>query len=240
VVGVRAAATAEWRAREGEDGFTHMMRLLEAYDFEFHDLERSGNSTRVPARRAMAVIHEDLEAVVSRLGSRQDIGGQIALNVLGKAALNFIQYTPPRAIFFFDVGRSLDLGLSLRTSPFLDMAPRLTFTFQAKGFSPDPHWALTPLVGFEIEPPLPGRQVVELRVGARAGVQFATDKDCSAATFLANINDCHAVAVQGTTTLALFDRVRVEVGFEWLRPIFATGVPDRWNPIYGGGLQFFF
>jgi hypothetical protein len=46
--------------------------------------------------------------------------------------------------------------------------------------------------------------------------------------------------VQGTTTVALFDRVRVEVGFEWLRPILASGVPDRWNPIYGGGLQFFF
>jgi hypothetical protein len=237
VRGVAVAARVEWRAREGEESLPHMMRLLSAYGFEFRDLDRTGAASRYPARHAMAVIHEDLDAVVSRLGSRQDVGGQIALDILGKAALNFIDYTPPRGIFFVDVGRSLDLGTSLRTSPFLDMAPRLTFTFQARGFSPDPHWALTPLVGLELEPPLPGRALVELRVGARAGVQLATDKDCSATTFAANINDCHALAVQGTSTLAIFDRVRIEVGFEWLRPIFATRVPDHWSPIYGGGLQ---
>jgi predicted acylesterase/phospholipase RssA len=237
VRGVAAAASVEWRAHEGEDALTHMMRLLSAYEFEFRDLDRTGTATHYPARRAMAVIHADLEAVVERLGSRQDVGGQFALNVLGKAALNFVDYAPPRGIFFVDVGRSLDLGISARTSPFLDMAPRLTATFQARGFSPDPHWALTPLLGLELEPPLPGRAVVELRVGARAGVQFATDKECTAANFAVNINDCHAVAVQGTTTLAIFDRVRIEVGFEWLRPIFASHVADRWNPIYGGGLQ---
>jgi hypothetical protein len=80
--------------------------------------------------------------------------------------------------------------------------------------------------------------VVAWRFGARGGFQAATTPNCTPTVFAADVSACHAVAVQGLTTLGLFDRVRGEFGFEWLRPVLRQGaVQDRWNPLYGGGLQ---
>jgi len=240
VVGVERAAGARWRQDRGETSLSHMMRLLAHYQFPFADLGLDG----AHADGAMAKIRHRLGRMVEALSVRQSAGDRALISVAGKVGLNVLHYAPPFAIVYAELGRGYELGTSLIAIRFRDSTSlRWNLAVEGKGLDSlldaAEHrgplalaWA--PVTGPELE--IHGDAVAQFRLAVRGGFQVSTNGWGTAADFARSSSGGHAPLLQVVPSIALFERLRVQVAYEQLLPTKATHEPG-WDLLAGLGWQ---
>jgi hypothetical protein len=222
IPGVRVAEEDSWRIRPGETEFSHAMRLLEDYGFHFEDL----GLDRSQSRRAMGQIREELLRIVDRFGKKLPWGERQMVRVLGKPAVNFFRYAPPRVIVYLGGGKGAELGFSTTGRWVPSRWLRLNLALQGQGLvdlissSPDV-FALTPLAGLELEIPRINGPMVQARGGLRAGYQLSTNDGfrtgtCDPERFEGDTIRCSAPVFQGFLALGLYERIRLQMVGEWI------------------------
>lgn len=234
-----------WRRNtEDENSFEHTMRLLDLYSFHFEDL----GLDRDDASLAMSRIREELLRYVDAFAKKLRLGERMAVRLLGKPAINFFAYAPPEAIFYAVVGKGGEGALSATLGQFNWM--RFNFALQMQGFNlfltEKPNaFALTPLVGLELEPiPLSG-PLLQTRLGARIGYQFSTEDrflsaQCDSESFSSDSIRCSAPVAQAFLAFTFYERVRIQFGFEWFPrwlPPMSRFDKHLWNGLIGVGWQ---
>ncbi len=222
VRGVRDPGGGHWRSRPGETEFAHMMRLLEVYEFHFEDL----GLDRDEARRAMGAMREELLRVVDRFGKKLPWGERQVVRVLGKPAVNFFKYAPPRVIVYLGLGKGAELGFSATGRWVPSRWLRLNLALQGQGLvdlisSVPDVFALTPLIGLELEIPRINGPMLQSRGGLRAGYQLSTNDGfhtgtCDTEQFEDDPTRCSAPVFQGFVALGLYERIRLQIVGEWI------------------------
>ncbi len=235
----------DWRRNaDDESNFEHTMRLLDLYSFHFEDL----GLDRDDASMAMSRIREELLRYIDAFAKKLRLGERMAVRLLGKPAINFFAYAPPEAIFYAVVGKGGELALSATLGQFNWM--RFNFALQMQGFNlfltEKPNaFALTPLVGLELEPiPLSG-PLLQTRLGVRAGYQFSTEDKfltapCDAESFSSDSIRCSAPVAQAFLAFTFYERVRIQFGIEWFPrwlPPMSRFDKHLWNGLIGVGWQ---
>jgi hypothetical protein len=211
-----------WISREGETEFGYVMRLLESYEFHFEDL----GLERDEARRAMSLIREELLRLVDVFGKKLPWGERQSVRVLGKPAVNFFKYAPPRMIVYLTVGKGAEVGTSITGTWIPSRWFRLNMGLQLQGLvqlvSETPNvFTLTPLIGFELEIPALNGPMVQARGGIRTGYQLSTEdrfhsRACDSEWLARDSVRCSAPVFQGFVALSFYERIRVQLGLEWL------------------------
>jgi hypothetical protein len=217
VPGVAQLPLAERAARKGEDAFSHFLRLLGAYRFEFRDLGLS----RAQAPRGKLVLRQQLDRVVDAWAAAQDsVAERTAAMTGGRSALHGLIFSPPRHSGYLAVGNTLETGASLAPFPdaarwlqatgalalgqvetlLTERAPRLSLTLTL-----GPEFHLTPLSG----------TLLQSRVALRAGVQFNTaDRFGTLACAAGDLRDCTQGVVEVVGVVTVLERLRAHVAFQ--------------------------
>jgi hypothetical protein len=216
-----------WRRQEedGENDFEYTMRLLEAYQFHFRDLELDRDDAKFATMR----IREELLVLVDEFAKKLRFGERLAIRLIGKPAINFFAYAPPLAIFYLVMGKGGEFALSgtLRKSYWL----RFNIALQVQGLNlfltEKPNaFAMTPAAGLEAEIYPASTPLLQTRIGVRMGYQFSTDDgfltgSCNTRTFRSDSIRCSAPVGQAFLALVFYERIRLQAGVEWL---------PRWLP----------
>ena len=211
----------QWQRRydDDENAFEHTMRLLELYRFRFRDL----GLERDDAALGFSRIRAKLLYYVDRYADKLRYGDALALRILGKPAINLFSYAPPEGIFYLVMGTGIELASSVtfRRSRWF----RFNFALQMQGFNlfltSEPNaFGLTPLVGMEFEPLPLSSPLLQSRIGLRVGYQFSTrDKflagTCNTDRMAQDPLQCSAPLAQAFLALVFFERIRLQIGFEW-------------------------
>ncbi|MCU0662262.1 MAG: patatin-like phospholipase family protein [Myxococcota bacterium] len=224
---VRAEDESEgfWRQADEEGEFHYVARLLEGYRFKFEDLGLDREDADLATSRIRTHILNHLDAYAKKLES----GDRLALRLLGKPAVNFFVYAPPETIVYLVAGRGAEVAVSatLGRSYWL----RYNFALQVQGvdvlLTQAPNvLALTPMVGLEAEIYPLSSPLLQSRFGIRAGYQFSTSdrftaRPCDLEALDRDARRCSALVTQAFTAFSFYERIRLQVGFEWL---------PRWAP----------
>ena len=235
-----------WKMRPEETAFQHTLRLLEEYEFWFHDLGLDRDESWL----AMSMIREqlagDLDDFVKKLPPRE----RIILRTIGKPALNFFKYQPPQAIIYLAGGMGAELGTSLSSRFVATRWLRFNIALQTRGLSqlisPAKNvWAVTPLFGLELEIPQLSNAAFQIRLGARVGFQFSTGdralgRDCDFGDFDNDAAQCSAPLGQALVVFSFYERIRVQGGLEWFPyffPPMSREDENRWNGFIEVGWQ---
>lgn len=244
VKGLAQGSAGAFRRRPKENDFEHTLRLLDLYNFRFHDLLGEGILGNGGSVEAMTRVRYQLASLLERTASKQPSGDASILRLLGKPALNFVYYAPPPTILHFSLGRGNEVGASwLRGLRYF----RFTAALQVKGieeatFNDQGEAAFTPLLGIETE--LYGSAIYQMRMGLRGGYQMSTKGfragDCrnpeATNSFSASRSDCSSFVAQLPFTLAIFERVRFQLAPEYLVPHWPLD-GKSWNILFGVGGQ---
>jgi hypothetical protein len=236
----------DWMSEEGESEFGYVMRLLESYEFHFEDF----GLKRSEARRAMSLIREELLNLVDAFGKKLPWGERQSVRVLGKPAVNFFKYAPPRMIIYFVAGKGAEIGTSITGTWIPSRWFRLNAAVQMQGLvqlaSEAPNvFTLTPLIGFELEIPGLNGPMIQARGGLRTGYQLTTEdrfhsRTCDYEWFSGDSVRCSAPVFQGFIAVSFYERIRVQLGLEWfpefLPPMDEAGT-NVWNGLIEVGWQ---
>lgn len=223
----------DWVRKGDETKFEYTMRLLEQYDFWFNDLGLS----RQEAWQAMSRIREILAGALDDYAKKLPQAESVAIRVLGKPGLNFFKYQPPQVIIYVGAGKGAEVGLSAAGRYAPARWIRFNLGLQAKGLyelmSPAPNvFAMTPLLGLELEKTSWSSPVIQGRLGFRVGYQLSTGDHfskgaCDMDQFVIDSRDCSAPVGQVFLALTFYERVRVQGGMEWF--------PDFFKPMSSNG-----
>jgi len=223
VPGVEAdGATDLWISDAGETEFGYVMRLLESYEFHFEDL----GLERGEAHRAMSLIREELLSLADTFGKKLPWGERQSVRVLAKPAVNFFKYAPPRMIVYLTAGKGAEVGTSIAGTWIPSRWIRLNMGLQLQGLvelvSEVPNvFTLTPVIGFELEIPAINGPMIQTRGGLRVGYQLSTEDgfhsgECDTEWLARDSVRCSAPVFQGFIALSFYERIRVQLGLEWL------------------------
>ena len=231
-----------WKREADESEFQHTMRLLKEYDFWFEDL----GLDRDEGWLAMSRIREELLARMDEFAKKLPFGERVLLRALGKPAVNFFMYQPPKAMIYLGGGKGAELGLSV-TSGLLrtrwlrfNMALQMQGLFQALSLAPNV-FAITPLVGLMIEIPQLSGPVFQWRIGGRVGFQLSTaDRfyrdSCDLGSFESDSARCSAPVGQLVVVFSFYERIRIQGGLEWF-PYFMKPMSAHDKGKFNGMLQ---
>jgi len=227
VHGVRDPGGDHWQSRQGETDFGYVLRLLEEYEFHFADL----GLDRDEAHRATGAMREELLRMIDQFGKKLPWGERQMVRVLGKPAVNFFRYAPPRVIIYLAAGKGAELGFSTTGKWVPSRWLRLNLALQGQGLvqlisSVPDVFVLTPLAGIELEIPRINGPMVQSRGGLRAGYQLSTNDGfhtgtCDTSRFADDPMRCSAPVFQGFLALGFYERIRLQIVGEWI---------PRWLP----------
>ena len=238
--------------RKNEDEYQYVTRLMGAYGYEFRDL----GLNRGQAQQIRAVIQNELfeildvfagkyrtiegaddegadwEADVAYTVGEVKGGDRALILTLGKPAITFLDYSPPRNILSFMVMKGASLSLSRSRSGWFRFNWNL---FQLAGLDTmnDRLKVLTFVhsAGIEWQPPWLSTPVVQSTVIARLGYQLSTEKkftDASCGDRMdESANRCSLPLAQTLLSVSFLSRIRLELGLDWFFPLHRTGLPNR-------------
>lgn len=214
-----------WKRRDDEGDTHYVARLLEAYHFHFKDLGLDREDADLVTSRIRQQILEHVDAYAKKLQP----GDRLTLRLLGKPAVNFFVYAPPDTIVYLVAGRGAELAVSATMGRSYWL--RYNFALQLQGLdvllTQAPNViALTPMVGLEAEIYPLSSPLLQSRFGVRAGYQFSTSDQfatsmCNLTVFDRDPRRCSAFVTQAFTSFSFYERIRLQVGLEWL---------PRWVP----------
>ena len=236
----------EWQREKGKSQLRHTLRLLKEYNFWFEDL----GLDRGEGWLAMSEIREFLAGNLDMFAKQLPLGERIALRTLGKPALNFFVYQPPQAILYLGAGKGAEFGFSATGARVLSRWLRVNLALQFQGLiqllSQAPNvFAITPLMGLELEIPQLSSPMFQARVGGRVGYQFSTgdgylSRACKMDNFEGDSAQCSALAGQLMLVFTLYERIRIQGGMEWF-PYFLPPMNNahrsKWNGFIELGWQ---
>ena len=211
----------EWQRRydEDENAFEHTMRLLAHYRFRFADLGLDRDDADLGFMR----IRAELLKYVDKYAEKLRYGDALALRILGKPAINLFSYAPPEGIIYFVAGTGAELAASVTFGRFRLF--RFNLALQTQGFnlfltSQRNAFGLTPLFGMEFEPLPLSTPLLQSRLGIRVGYQFSTEDKfltghCNSNKMEKDPIRCSAPVAQAFLALVFFERIRLQLGFEW-------------------------
>ncbi len=223
-----------WVQQGDENEFEHFLRLLSVYEFEFADL----GLERDEATQAAKKMHSEFLYYVENFADKLPLSQEFLIKTFGKPMLYYVVPTPPETIVYLTVGRGSELGWS--TSWALPNWARLNNALEIQGGSElysgdfdEVLFTFTPMVGFEFRLPVLPEPWIHLRLGHRIGYQFSTDggllpdeerrysdrKHCDQLAFERNFKRCSAPVTQVFVALSFLERVRLQLGAEWIVPI---------------------
>jgi hypothetical protein len=112
--------------------------------------------------------------------------------------------------------------------------------------SPLPNvFAITPLIGVEIENTRWASPVLQGRLGLRLGYQFSTGDSflagtCNQETFSDSSTSCSAPLAQAFLAFTFYERIRLQAGVEWFPyflPPMNENKKNNWNILIAIGWQ---
>lgn len=172
VPGVRAKRN--WELLPVTDQTRSSIDRLVDYGFVFDELGRTASSGEMVAR----LVRERLGVITATFADVQP-ENSFLLRIALRAALDSLQYAPPRVTMHLVLGNGLEFGASFgRPSghvPWLRLATvlRTNGPFDAIGTG-DAYWRIAPAAGFEIDPTALNGGTVAWRFGQRVGYSFST------------------------------------------------------------------
>ncbi|MBN2673841.1 MAG: patatin-like phospholipase family protein [Deltaproteobacteria bacterium] len=231
-----------WHRQGDESRFQYTIRLLEQYNFWFEDL----GLERDEAWLAMSRIREILAGALDDYAEKLPQAESIAIRVLGKPGLNFFKYQPPQVIIYVGAGKGAEFGLSAAGKYAPARWVRFNFGLQFKGLyelmGPEPNvFAMTPLIGMELEKTTWSSAVMQGRLGVRLGYQLSTGDSftrgvCDLEQFSIDSRGCSAPVGQLFLALTFYERVRVQGGVEWF-PYFLPPMSENDQNVFNGFLE---
>jgi hypothetical protein len=206
---------------------------LGAYQFQFRDLGLAPKQ----ADNGSLAIREELLRLLSEYSKKHDSNRRFLYEIIGKPAVNFLKYAPPKHILYLMVGGGLEAGWSgapwspqwLRLNVVLFQVGSLLNVFSGSGA-----YTFTPAVGLEFEPLPLSSALFQPRLGLRVGYQFSTSGGFTNQTCNANANGedptkCSYPVMQIMASLVFYERVRLRIGVEWAPPWFDALPPEEDN-----------
>jgi len=245
VPGVVALPAAQWRRRESESDLDQVLRLLAAYQFEFHDLGLRRDEAqfgRVRLRRKLIKLFNTVADL------QPDFSDSVLLKTAGRTLANRIAYEPPRSWVYLVVGSYAELGASVLPFDWNRSWARLNLALQFDGLGTmlsdtDKRVSILPALGPELELLFMTSQWFQPMLGGRIGYHFDTRDDlgsdlCTAARSHGDARQCSGPIVQGYLALGIYERVRIQLTETY--QLFATSFDDRHlSTAFGIGFQFF-
>jgi hypothetical protein len=232
-------ASDYWKRRyeEDENGFEHTMRLLSLYRFQFRDLGLSRDDADLGFFR----IRTELLYYVDQYAKKLRYSDALALRILGKPAINFFSYAPPESIIYLVMGTGAELAASATLGRFKWF--RFNFALQLQGINlfltnKSNVFVFTPLLGMEFEPLPLSTPLLQSRLGIRVGYQLSTQDqfasgECNPDRFRNDSLRCSAPVAQAFLALVFFERIRLQIGFEWF-PKWLPPMRDFEQHIFNG------
>lgn len=232
----------DWSRKGDETRFQYTIRLLEQYRFWFEDLELE----RAEAWLAMSRIREILAGALDDYAQKLPLAESVAIRVLGKPGLNFFKYQPPQVIIYAGAGKGAEFGVSAAGRYAPARWIRFNVALQFKGLyelmSPAPNvFAMTPLLGLELEKTSWSSPVMQGRLGFRVGYQLSTgdqfsNGSCGLSQFYIDSRGCSAPVGQAFLALTFYERVRLQGGVEWF-PYFLSPMNGDGKNVFNGFLE---
>lgn len=236
VPGVREEPRWRYAAR-GEDPFDHQLRRLSAYGFVYKDLGLEANEGRYARRKIARTLNE----ATNQLASKQNSSALVA--TLGRTTAQYLIYVPPDHTFSLLFGTRLELAWGFTRAEGAADWVRLNLALGLEGlttaFAPSANRFLvvSPKVGAELEPTFLSNEMLQWRVGARAGFQFSTHDGFAQAACDARL-PCSRVVVEPFAAVTVFQWVRGQLAFDLLPPMRGLPWAFEFRPSIGIELDF--
>jgi hypothetical protein len=223
---------SHWRKKPGEGEFEHTMRLLAENYYHFKGYGLS------PEQAALGkeVIKEKLVAMVDNFSEKQDTYEGALLKAAGRPLLNFISYSPSFSHYYLTVGSNFELGASISVvrSGLLPSWFRVNPALQIQGLhtllsSTRDEVALSPVLGFELEPLWASTAFIQWRAGVRGGYRFSflqnSKGNCSGASTVGSdgVPPCNYPVIQPHVSFSLLERMRFSAVFQTAAQKFEEG-----------------
>lgn len=203
--------------RDNESQYEYVLRLLARYEFGFKDLDLDpGRGDRAAAK---------IQSVFWKLLTDFDDPHNSTVQTLGKPAVTFLTYVPPRNIFYVMVGKVLMFGWSRSPSGWFRFNWNI---LQIKGAqtwlsSENAVATFSSAVGIEYQPPWLSFPLFQTTAGARLGYQFSTKINFDRNSCNNEVGDktlnCSSPIIQGFLSASIFSRIRFEIGLEFFPSI---------------------
>ncbi|RYE82456.1 MAG: hypothetical protein EOO75_20680 [Myxococcales bacterium] len=230
---------ADWlpTLAERDDVIAYSTRRLEAYGFEWNDLE-IGAASAVRARVELSLrVGEILRAFAAAQPQNS-----LLFRSAARALAQQLEYVPPAHSFHLLSGPSVEFGYSvtrratsyrsfrLATALVLDGIPSL-FTGDARSY-----FAMSPEVGLEVEPPWLTNGNLQVRMLLRGGFQLSTgDRFLFDRSSPVDGTPRSRPVIDTAVAVTLLQWVRLQVGLAILPPF--QGEPTKFTFRPGLGLQ---
>lgn len=222
---------------ERDDVIAYSTRRLEAYGFEWNDLEIG----KASAERARVELSLRVGEILRAFASAQP-QNTLLYRSAARALSQQLAYVPPAHSFHLLSGPSLELGYSvtrratsyrsfrLATALVLDGIPSL-FAGDAQSY-----FAMSPEVGIEVEPPWITNGNLQVRMLLRGGFQFSTgDQFLFDRSTPVVGTPLSRPVVDAAVAVTLLQWVRLQVGLAVMPPF--QGEPTKFTFRPGLGLQ---
>lgn len=227
----------QWRytPRE-EESFDHQLRRLSAYGFIYRDLGLDQRQAKYARRKLARAINE----VTNELAAKQGQG--LLVSTVGRTLAQYMAYAPPDHAFSFMFGTRFEAAYSFTRGESAASWLRFDLALGAEGLttvlgaSSNRFFALTPKIGFELEPTALSGQTLQWRAGARAGFQFSTH-DGFARDRCDALLPCSRLVVEPFVAVTLFQWARVQVGIDLLPPMRGLPWALEFRPSVGAELD---
>lgn len=250
VSGVRPLPKTEddpepWRRADTESKFSHTLRLLTGYQFEYRDLGLPPEK----AEKGRYRIRRSILQLLSALSEEQsNILDRTALLTIGRSAVNEIAYESPDFYGYVVIGSAAEAGISW--TPF-DWEPnwlRLNMALQVKGLFAaltldGTGLQMTPMLGPEFELYGITNSIVQPILGVRGGYQFSTVDNfkldpCLEAAAAGDERRCSQFIVEPYVAVTFIERFRAQLVAEIYAETFRFD-DRRYNLLLGVGVHFF-
>ncbi|MBN2525662.1 MAG: patatin-like phospholipase family protein [Deltaproteobacteria bacterium] len=254
-IGPKEKARAQFAChhhRRNETEYQYVTRLMGEYGYWFRDL----GLTRDNAEEIRAVVQNELFDVVDAFAKKYETisvenadveeeehdkvyaigevsaGDRALILTLGKPAITFLNYSPPKSILSLMIGRESSVSWSVSKSGWL----RLTWNLIQVGGVDTLINRLKVLnfihaAGLEWQPPWFSTAVVQATMIGRVGYQLSsrgnfTDGSCGH-RMDESASRCSLPLFQTLMSVAFLSRIRLELGINWFLPWRKLGLPNR-------------
>ncbi|MBN2716270.1 MAG: hypothetical protein JXX14_10475 [Deltaproteobacteria bacterium] len=252
--------------RKNEDSFQYVTRLMGAYGYWFKDLglaRDDSSEIRVVIQNQLfeildtyakkyeeinAAMYSDVSGTPSQPTTEvtKNRGDKTLILTLGKPAITFLDYSPPKNILSLLFGRESSLSWSHSQSGWF----RLNWNLLQIGGLETLHTRIksvtfTHAIGFEWQPPWINTAVVQSSLIGRVGYQLSTRGNFTDATCDDRMNDsanrCSLPLLQSLMSVSFLSRIRLELGINWFLPLSAVKLPNhQLNTVFTAAVGFQF